>query len=186
MLYDEKEKKVLRQCHLCVFPPEDHHKEPVECVYNSANDVDVVEFALTYDLSSNKRVCDVITGTVVGFLSREAKFLQIFVFFNIWFVFNDILNSAGNCVTNLTCTCDDKEEEKMKPEKQSALFAKEFQDVLYKTLFTKTEDDNEPPTNKTVLATTAPTTGLNQPNCSNNAQVRSITLYTLTSVCIFS
>lgn len=76
----------------------------------------------------------------------------------------------GNCVTNLTCTCDDKEEEKMKPEKQSALFAKEFQDVLYKTLFTKTEDDNEPPTNKTVLATTAPTTGLNQPNCSNNAQ----------------
>lgn len=76
----------------------------------------------------------------------------------------------GNCETNLTCTCDDKEEEKMKPEKQSALFAKEFQDILYKTLFTKTEDDNEPPTNKTVLATTAPTTGLNQPNCSNNAQ----------------
>ncbi|CAH3033119.1 unnamed protein product [Pocillopora meandrina] len=76
----------------------------------------------------------------------------------------------GNCVTNLTCTCDDKEEEKMKPEKQSALFAKEFQDVLYKTLFTKTEDDDEPPTNKTVLATTAPTTGLNQPNCSNDAQ----------------
>ena len=83
MLCDEKEKKVLRQCHLCIFPPEDHHKEPVECVYNSANDVDVVEFALTYDLSSNKRVCDVITGTVVGFLSREAKFLHIFVFFNI-------------------------------------------------------------------------------------------------------
>lgn len=76
----------------------------------------------------------------------------------------------GNCVTNLTCNCDDEEKEKLKPEKQSALFAKEFQDLLYKTLFTKEEDDNEPPTNKTVIATTTPATGLNHTNCRNDSQ----------------
>ncbi|KAL9987226.1 hypothetical protein ACROYT_G001497 [Oculina patagonica] len=76
----------------------------------------------------------------------------------------------GSCKVNITCDCD-KDKKEVKPEKQAALFAKEFQDKLYKTIFTKDTDDNEPPTNGTTVTTTAsPSTSSNHTNCSNNAQ----------------
>ena len=80
---------------------------------------------------------------------------------------------TGTC-PNITCNCTEKEEEKDKPEKISAIFAKEFQDKLYRTIFTKDNDDKDPPTNKSALPSTTPTptTSYNQSNCSNDAQVR--------------
>ena len=79
---------------------------------------------------------------------------------------------AGSC-RNITCDCDKDKKEEEKPEKLAALFAKEFQDKLYRTIFTKDNDDKEPPTNKSILPTTTPTAYYNQSNCSNNAQVSS-------------
>ena len=72
----------------------------------------------------------------------------------------------------MTCDCDEEKKEKIKPEKRAALFAKEFQDLLFKTIFTKDTDENEPPTNKTVVVTTTPATSSNKINCSNDVQVR--------------
>lgn len=82
---------------------------------------------------------------------------------------------SGSCKVNKTCDCDVKPE--VKPEKQAALFAKEFQDKLYQTIFTKDKDDNDEATttSTTVAATTTPSTGSNQTNCSNDAQVRTET-----------
>lgn len=83
-----------------------------------------------------------------------------------------VLYSTGSCKVNITCDCD-KDKKEVKPEKQAALFAKEFQDKLYKTIFTKDKDDNEPPTNSTTVTTTAtPSTSSNHTNCSNDAKVR--------------
>jgi len=60
------------------------------------------------------------------------------------------------------------------PEKQAAIFAKEFQDQLFKAIFTKEKDDN--PTTKPTNVTTTPIvpttpTVVNKTNCSSNAQV---------------
>ena len=53
------------------------------------------------------------------------------------------------------------------------MFAKEFQDKLYQTIFTKDTDDNdESTTAPSTTATTIPFTGSNQTNCSNDVQVR--------------
>ena len=60
----------------------------------------------------------------------------------------------------------------IKPEKQAALFAKEFQDMFFKTVFTKDNDDDDP---VNATTTTAPHTTMaalaTTANCSNNAQV---------------
>ena len=78
---------------------------------------------------------------------------------------------SGSCKVNVTCDCDAKPE--IKPEKQAALFAKEFQDKLYQTIFTKDTDDNdESTTAPSTTAMTIPSTGSNQTNCSNDVQVR--------------
>ena len=78
---------------------------------------------------------------------------------------------SGSCKVNRTCDCDIKPEDK--PEKQAALFAKEFQDKLYQTIFTKDEDDNdETTTAPSTTPTTIPYSGSNQTNCSNDVQVR--------------
>lgn len=84
--------------------------------------------------------------------------------FNLYF--------SGSCKVNITCDCDVKPE--VKPERQAALFAKEFQDKLYQTIFTKDEDDNDETTtaaSTTVAATTSHPNGSNQTNCSNDVQV---------------
>ena len=81
---------------------------------------------------------------------------------------------AGSCKTNITCKCDTDEKEEDKPEKRAAIFAKEFQDKLYKTIFTKENDDKEPQTNKSAVLSTTPVTRYNHSNCSNDAQVRTL------------
>jgi len=56
------------------------------------------------------------------------------------------------------------------------LFAKEFQDKLYQTIFTKEkDDDDETTTAPRTTATTIPSSGSNQTNCSNDVQVRTET-----------
>lgn len=72
----------------------------------------------------------------------------------------------GNCSRNITCNCETDKEEEIKPEKQAAIFAKEFQDNLWRTIFTKENDEKESPANSSSnLSTITPT------NCSNDAQV---------------
>jgi len=73
---------------------------------------------------------------------------------------------SGSCKVNISCDCDVKPE--VRPEKQAAFFAKEFQDKLYKTIFTKPTDDDE---TTAAPATTIPSTGANRTNCSNDVQV---------------
>lgn len=100
---------------------------------------------------------------------------------SIYYIMSELMKpfySAGSCKVNITCDCD-KDKEKDKPEKQAALFAKEFQDKLYKTIFTKDKDDNDPPTNKSIVAATTPATGSNHTNCSNDAQVRRVMCHRL-------
>ena len=78
---------------------------------------------------------------------------------------------SGSCKVKVTCDCDVKPE--IKPEKQAALFAKEFQDKWQQTTLKKDQDDNdESATAPSTTATTIPSTGSNQPNCSNDLQVR--------------
>lgn len=73
--------------------------------------------------------------------------------------------SDGNCSRNITCNCETDKEEEIKPEKQAAIFAKEFQDNLWRTIFTKENDEKESPANSSSnLSTITPT------NCSNDAQ----------------
>ena len=79
---------------------------------------------------------------------------------------------TGTCKRNITCDCDKKTEEKERPERQAAIFAKEFQDKLYRTIFTKENDDKDPPTNKSIVVSTTPSTTNSPTNCSNDAQVR--------------
>ena len=78
---------------------------------------------------------------------------------------------TGSCKVNVTCDFDVKPE--IKPEKQAALFAKEFEDKLYQTIFPRDTDDiDESTTAPSTRATTIPSTGSNQPNCSHDVQVR--------------
>ena len=80
---------------------------------------------------------------------------------------------SGSCKVNITCDYDVKPEDK--PEKQAALFAKEFEEKLYRTIFTKEKDDNdETTTAPSTTTTTIPSTS-NQTNCSNDVQVRNDT-----------
>ena len=75
----------------------------------------------------------------------------------------------------------------VRPEKQAAYFAKEFQDALFKTIFTKDKDDNPTtvPTNRTTVPpTTQPTvamnrTNMNRTNCSSSQRVRCLYYATL-------
>ncbi|KAK3733279.1 hypothetical protein QZH41_011124, partial [Actinostola sp. cb2023] len=78
-------------------------------------------------------------------------------------------NKPGAC--NITCECN--KDAVIVPEKQAAIFAKEFQDQLFKAIFTKEKDDN--PTTKPTNVTTTPIvpttpTVVNKTNCSSNAQ----------------
>ena len=61
----------------------------------------------------------------------------------------------------------------IKPEKQAALFAKEFQDKFFQTIFTKDNDDDDDPVNGTTTTGAPPTTVAQATtgNCSNSAQV---------------
>lgn len=92
---------------------------------------------------------------------------------------DDDKNPDGSCKTNITCKCDTDEKEEDKPEKRAAIFAKEFQDRLYKTIFTKENDDKEPQTNKSAVLSTTPVTRYNHSNCSNDAQDPACQLTTL-------
>ena len=76
---------------------------------------------------------------------------------------------SGNCARNFTCKCDTDQEEEVKPERQAAIFAKEFQDKLLEALFNKKDDDDSP----TNIPTTTPGTSYNHTNCSSEAQVGS-------------
>ncbi|XP_031558117.1 putative insulin-like peptide receptor [Actinia tenebrosa] len=77
-------------------------------------------------------------------------------------------NNEGKC--NITCDCN-KEKEVVRPEKQAAIFAKEFQDALFRTIFTKDKDDNpSPTTNRTTIIPTTEMLLLNRTNCSREQQ----------------
>ena len=105
--------------------------------------------------------------------STDADKLRIFLiqFFYYVLVISCIL-LTGTCKRNITCDCDKKTEEKERPERQAAIFAKEFQDKLYRTIFTKENDDKDPPTNKSTVVSTTPSTTNSPTNCSNDAKVR--------------
>ncbi|EDO47651.1 predicted protein, partial [Nematostella vectensis] len=79
----------------------------------------------------------------------------------------------GECKVNITCNCDE-EKEVDKPEKRAALFAKEFQDVLFKAIFTKTKDDNPSPTNQTTTPPTSMTFLVNGTNCTAEDQANGL------------
>ena len=82
-----------------------------------------------------------------------------------------MLMFLGTC--NVTCVCE-KDKEIIKPEKQAAIFAKEFQDALLKAFFTKEKDDANPTTPpKNITSTTFPITQIvaNRTNCTADSKV---------------
>lgn len=79
---------------------------------------------------------------------------------------NSTKTSDGNCVRNFTCKCDTDQEDEVKPERQAAIFAKEFQDKLLGAIFNKKDDDDSP----TNIPTTTPGTSYNHTNCSSETQ----------------
>ena len=91
--------------------------------------------------------------------STDADKLRIFLiqFFPYVLVISCIL-LTGTCKRNITFDCDKKTEERERPERQAAIFAKEFQDKLYRTIFTRENDDEDPPANKSIVVSTTPST----------------------------
>ena len=88
------------------------------------------------------------------------------------------LERSGNntCPVNRTCDCENEESKQLTPDLSEALFAKEFQDKILTTVFTKKDDNDDDKATRRPTTSTLPnvvrnkTTSLSQ-GCGNGSKV---------------